>query len=385
MPPGGGHVLAAWMLQALTTEHRVTLLTWEPPQLDVVNRHSGTALVSGSFEVAVVRPMARRVARLAPIHAALYRALYLTSVARHAASAFDLSITADNEADLGAPGIQYVHFPKFTSHRPERDLRWYNRAPLARRAYQTLGQRLFGHSPARMQRNLTLVNSAYMRAVVADSLGIDATVVHPPDPGTFPDVPWDHRDDGFVCLARLSPEKRLLDVIEILAAVRRVHSRTSLHIVGAPDDHDYVRRLEERARAHGPWLRLHTDVPRDALVSIVAGRRYGIHAMADEPFGIAIAEMIRAGCIVFAPDTAGPAEIIGAYPPLLFGSATQAIERIVAILANGDAQRRACAHLATRAPLFTTERFIAEIRTIVAGVLERRRARRCPGDDDRTD
>jgi glycosyltransferase involved in cell wall biosynthesis len=46
--------------------------------------------------------------------------------------------------------------------------------------------------------------------------------------------------------------------------------------------------------------------------------------MADEPFGMAVAELIRAGCIVFAPDTAGPAEIIGTYPALTFGSAAEA-------------------------------------------------------------
>jgi glycosyltransferase involved in cell wall biosynthesis len=112
-------------------------------------------------------------------------------------------------------------------------------------------------------------------------------------------------------------------------------------VVGVPDDLDYARRLDERARAHGPWVRLHRDVPRDALGPLLAARRYGIHAMADEPFGMAVAEMVRAGCIVFAPDTAGPAEIIGAYPPVTFASATQAIECIETVLGSVDAQRRA--------------------------------------------
>jgi glycosyltransferase involved in cell wall biosynthesis len=222
-----------------------------------------------------------------------------------------------------------------------------------------------------MRRNLMLVNSQYMRAMVADRLGVDARVLYPPVPGEFPAVPWEERADGFVCIGRLSPEKRLLEIIEILAAVRRNRPTITLDVVGAPDDHAYGRRLEARARAHGSWVQLHRDIPRDALVSLVATRRYGIHAMPDEPFGMAVAEMIHAGCIVFTPDTAGPAEIVGAYPPLLFGSAAQAAERIDAVLASADAQRRARAHLATRAPCFTTERFVAEVRTLVADVLAR--------------
>src|SRR5262245_50195671 len=144
MPPGGGNILAAWMLQALATEHRVTLLTLDPPRFDVVNRHSGTTLASGSLDVAVVPPPGGRLARRVPIPATLYRSLHLMRVARRVVQGYDLAITADNEADLGPPGIQYVHFPRFTVDRPEWDLRWYSRMRVARRAYQAIGCRVFG-------------------------------------------------------------------------------------------------------------------------------------------------------------------------------------------------------------------------------------------------
>ena len=226
---------------------------------------------------------------------------------------------------------------------------------------------------ARMRRNLTLVNSEYTRELVADGLGIDSTVLHPPVPGTFPAVPWARRENGFVCLGRLSPEKHLVEIVDLLAEVRRRHPTITLHVAGAPEDRAYVRRLEARARAHCPWVHLHRDLSRDALASLVAQQRYGIHAMPDEPFGIAVAEMVRAGCVVFVPDTAGPAEIVGPYPPLLFRSPAQAIERIDAVLASADAQERARAHLATRAPLYSSERFVAEIRAVVTAALARQR------------
>gem|GEM_PF-6600788 len=42
-PPGGNGV-AAWMIEALRPGHRVSLLAWEAPQLDLVNRFCGTSL-----------------------------------------------------------------------------------------------------------------------------------------------------------------------------------------------------------------------------------------------------------------------------------------------------------------------------------------------------
>jgi hypothetical protein len=32
-PPGGGNGVAAWMIEGLKTENRLTLLAWEPPRL----------------------------------------------------------------------------------------------------------------------------------------------------------------------------------------------------------------------------------------------------------------------------------------------------------------------------------------------------------------
>src|SRR5262249_53353695 len=88
MPPGGGHVLAAWMLQALVDRQRVTLLGWQAPQLDVVDRHAGTALARASSSVATVPPIVARLFRLSPIPLPFYRQLHLMRVARRAVATF---------------------------------------------------------------------------------------------------------------------------------------------------------------------------------------------------------------------------------------------------------------------------------------------------------
>lgn len=60
-PPGGGNAIAAWMLQALTPDHDVTLLCSEPPRWDDINAYYGTAL---GADLPRVRLVNRTLARL---------------------------------------------------------------------------------------------------------------------------------------------------------------------------------------------------------------------------------------------------------------------------------------------------------------------------------
>ena len=53
-PPGGGNGVAAWMLQALSADHDVTVLSWWPVDVAPINRFFGTTLRSGDFATHVV-------------------------------------------------------------------------------------------------------------------------------------------------------------------------------------------------------------------------------------------------------------------------------------------------------------------------------------------
>jgi glycosyltransferase involved in cell wall biosynthesis len=127
------------------------------------------------------------------------------------------------------------------------------------------------------------------------------------------------------------------------------------------------RRVCRRVAESAGWVTLHEDLSRDALLALLARQRYGIHAMAREHFGIAVAEMARAGCIAFVPRGGGPAEIVGAEERLLFDSPEEAARQILATL--GDRARRDALreHLARRAERYSSGRFVAELREIVRG------------------
>ena len=53
-PPGGGNGVAAWVLQALVPEHRVTVLSWQRVDIEPINRFFGTHLKPGDFDTLVV-------------------------------------------------------------------------------------------------------------------------------------------------------------------------------------------------------------------------------------------------------------------------------------------------------------------------------------------
>ena len=218
-PPGGGNGVAAWMLEALKRDHSLSLLSWHTPDLNAVNRFFGTSLHSSDFRLIVPPRLARVAARCSPTPLALLKNNYLSHLGRRLARDYDVILTANNESDLGGNGIQYIHFPSLHPIRPEVDLHWYH-PRLAVSAYRRYAQRLTGFSNDRMRSNLTLVNSDWTGNLVRRLHGVEPRTVRPPVPGRFPAVPWREREDGFVCIGRISPEKRIELIVEILAEVR---------------------------------------------------------------------------------------------------------------------------------------------------------------------
>ena len=97
-----------------------------------------------------------------------------------------------------------------------------------------------------------------------------------------------------------------------------------------------------------------------------AACRFDIHGMVGEHFGIAVAEMMRLGCVVFAPREGGAPEILGDESRLLYGSDEEAVDRICALLEDPQALDETRDYLRSRAGLFSAERFMRELRAVCA-------------------
>lgn len=366
-PPGGGNGVAAWMLQALAGVHRVTVLSWTPVDVDDINRFFGTTLTSSSFDTIVVPRSWRLLPDVWPLPLALVRSALLMRYARRVSDRFDVLIGVHNEADYGRRGIQYVHYPTYVRPRPEVDLRWYHRVPPLLEAYYRIADALAGFSLERMKENVTLTNSRWTAARIRDFLGVEARVLYPPVVGASDRRPWEDRQNGFLAVGRISPEKEYERLIRILSRIRATGHDVTLTIVGTWDRkvRGYVDRLQQLARAAGPWVRLRQHVSRAELQHLMASHRYGIHGMREEHFGMAPAEMTASGMIVWVPAGGGQMEIVGDEPALLYASDEEAIERIAQVLSQPAEQDRLLTHLRRRSTLFGTERFVAEVRDIV--------------------
>ena len=154
----------------------------------------------------------------------------------------------------------------------------------------------------------------------------------------------------------------------ILARVREQAPDVTLTIVGTWDRHArrYRDRLFDLARSLGPWIEFRQNVSRDEMRRLMATHRYGIHGMREEHFGMAPAELARAGCIVWVPAGGGQMEIVGREPALMYDSDDDAVAKIVRTLENPAEQQRLRTALAAT-ERFSTANFVRQVRELVDG------------------
>ena len=104
-PPGGSNGLAAWVLQALLPEHRVTVLSWQPVEVGSINRFFGTHLHRSDFDTIVVPRAWRLVPDVLPTPATLVKLSLLMRYTRKVSAGFDVLFGAYNETDFGRGGL----------------------------------------------------------------------------------------------------------------------------------------------------------------------------------------------------------------------------------------------------------------------------------------
>lgn len=360
---GGAEAVAVWTIEALKEEYNVTLISGIELPLDQVNGYYGTSLKPGDFCSVIVRlPF-----DLGKSSKFWYlRQLMLMRYCRKIAEEHDLWISTYYEMDLGRRGIQYVHSPAVAVG-VVKGLDAFldeNQRSFLKGLYRKSVARIFNLSVDNIRQNLTLVNSKWTGQLIKRAYGIDPYVVYPPVSTKFPHIPWDAREEGFVCIGRIAPSKRIDSVIQILKRVREAGWDVHLHIVGEIWDLGYARKIEKLQRENSDWVFLEGRLTREQLADLVARHKYGIHGMRDEHFGIAVAEMVKAGNIVFVPNDGGQVEVVGD-KSLIYSTEDEAIKKIISILQDQRAQLSLKEALSEKASFFSEKRFMERIREIV--------------------
>jgi glycosyltransferase involved in cell wall biosynthesis len=356
------------MLQALVPTDRVTVLSWWPIDVAPINRFFGTSLRPSDFNTVVVPRSWTFAPDHLPVPAALLRSALLMRYTRRLCDAFEVIVGAHNETDYGRRGIQYVNYPTYLRPRPDVDYRWYHRWPWLLNTYYRCADRVADFSLDRMKQNLTLANSHWTAAHVKRFLGVDAQTLYPPVADLGPPIAWTDRRTAFLALGRIAPEKEYERSMRILAKVRRQVPDLTFTIVGTWDRQGgrYMTELRRLAASLGSWIDFRRNPARDELRAIVRSHRYGIHAMREEHFGMAPAEMVHAGCVVWVPHGGGQMEIVGDEPLLLYDTEEEAADKILRVLGSAPEQVRLREHLALQSQLFGADRFMDDIRRIVA-------------------
>jgi glycosyltransferase involved in cell wall biosynthesis len=371
---GGSEAPALWAIEALKQDYDVTLISTGEVDIERLNAFYGTSLAPGDLSI-----------RRAPLPWGLrnsrkfagLKGRFLQRYARRVAPEFDVLINSYGLIDFGRPAIvmiadlSFVEEWRFSLHPgvPGWKKWWYGSSPI-RHLYLALCDWVSPVSPDVWKHSVALANSDWTGGLMREKYGIDSQTVYPPAEGTFPPIPFSDRDNGFVCLGRISPEKKVDAIIEILSQVRRKGHDIHLHILGGLDDSPYSGIVKNLADQNQDWVFIEGWALGKTKRELLAGHRYGIHGRVNEPFGIAVAEMVLAGCIVFVPQGGGQVEIVG-HPALTYENAADAVGKIDAMLNDEAEQEKMRDHLRQGSDSFSVSTFMEKMRRVVAEFLEK--------------
>lgn len=352
---GGGEAVAGWMVQALIDDYEVVLVCRAPVDFEEIDERFGTRLGEAPLRVVNWPAWMRLFLKMWPGEGDRWQHVFQERILMRLARRERVSvwISTFNESRLPAPGVQYVHFPSGGVSRVyARGLRLLEVGGLA--------------GPS-LQR--TWVNSQFTAAEWLRRAGESAGVVYPPVPVLTEGRPWEERAEfRMICLGRLLPGKGIERAARIVAGVRDQGVPMTLTLVGAWCCSRRERQRMERALRDRDWIEWPGALSRDQLAALVAGSRYGLHGMEGEPFGIAVAELQAAGCVVFASEKGGPAEILGE-PSQLYRDEADAVQKILAVVRSPERQTELHTRARGRADLFAPERFVDAVRAEVRGLV----------------
>ncbi|KYC41988.1 glycosyl transferase family 1 [Scytonema hofmannii PCC 7110] len=356
---GGAEAVVLWMLQALRERYDLTLFTISHIDFKRLNSMYGTNLSSQNIKVKTLVPkILSYLCNFMIANSAKMRLFFLHLLIRFFKQNnqnYDLVISAYNAIDLGKVGIQYIHWVKVIEATP-----FY--------------KEISNFSETQLAENVSLANSYYVANIAKETYGVNAKVVFPPVVMNTPNVLWSDKEDAFICSGRIVKMKEPHRVINILKLVREQGFDIKLYLTGGGGGiygWEYNHFIKKIIKENSSWITLYENLPYKEYMKILAKCKYGIHYK-KEPFGISIAEMVKAGAIPFVRNVGGQIEIVGQHNgDLFFSNEVEAVERIVELLKNPIKQSQLIHSLEEQRNLFSTHKFMLEINEVVSSYFEK--------------
>ena len=372
---GGSEECAIWAVEALKSDFEVSLVVPGTVCLERLNEAYGTSVKADEVRICSL-PIPRILTRrYAPSR---LRGAFASRLLRPVISHYDILISTYNLCNFGRPGIQRIadlSWDETLRRRfdpsPSGVRGWYHRFGWLRRFYLQVCSAIAASPEGNplSSGDIIVANSQWTAAKLKEFYGIRSRIVYPPVAGHFENLERERRERNFVCIGRISPEKRVERMIEIIGAVRSRGHDIRLRIVGQLDSSRYAKAISALAARNSNWVVMEGKVVGSAKERMMAECLYGIHGREGEAFGIGVAEMIKAGCITFAPAEGGPAEILG-HDALLYHGNDDAVRKIIAVLASESLRTQLAKHLRLQAGRFSPQRFMSGFRSAVDDFLE---------------
>ena len=220
----------------------------------------------------------------------------------------------------------------------------------------------------RKQKNniFIAVITKWATKVVKDFFHTEPIVLYPPVPESPIVVPWEKKENGFIWVGRFTPEKKMEKVVKIIKKVREQGLNMNFHIIGVKTDPAYFKLIKKYQKRYKHWIYIEKNKDEASKLELISKYRYGINGRENEPFGIAIAEVVKAGCILGVPKGGGQIEIVN-HEDLIFSSEKDAVAKIVNTLSNKKRQYELLEHLKEQTEKFAVDRFRKKVRELVEG------------------
>ncbi|MBW4556167.1 MAG: glycosyltransferase family 4 protein [Trichormus sp. ATA11-4-KO1] len=355
---GGAEAVGLWILQALKDKYDLTLFTLGDIDIKELNSMYGTSISNEDIKVKTIIPKILTVicyfmmvknkdVRMLFFH------LLIRDFKRHCHE-YDLVMSAYNAMDMGRIGIQYIHWVRVLEGTP-------------------LYRRISGFSLEQISQNISIANSYCVANTTRKQYKIDSNVVYPPVVIDTPDIPWIDKEDAFICSGRIVKAKEPHRIIKILKLVRERGFDIKLYMTGGGGgvyEWQYTNSIKKMVEENSSWITLHENLPYEEYIKVLVKCKYGIH-FKREPFGISIAEMVKAGAIPFVRSDGGQVEIVGEHNnELFFNTEVEAVEKIIEVLNDSTKQNKLLQSLTTQKNLFSTQRFMSEINDVVSSYFD---------------
>ena len=274
---------------------------------------------------------------------------------------YDVVLSFMNEVDVHRNTLCYVDAPNYRTVE-DRDS---NIEKIYQATCNIIGSPNIGHNSCDI-----MVNSEWTSQWIEQLYDINASVVYPPvDMSEYSNKSfnWDDREDGFLCVGRISKEKNIIRNIQIIDGLVKEGLDTHLHIIGPPGEEKYQRQISQLANKR-QYVQYDGYLEKRELIDMMSEHKFLIHGMEKEHFGMVIAEAAASGMIPFVHNSGGCTEITRS-ELLEYNSIVDAVSKISDIMVDKDLQEKAKVNVTSNANDFDEKTFKRNIIKAVQDIL----------------